>query len=96
MKILTDEKKAVSELNCYKIELNNKPDLMVKTLDGAKSLILIVDMINGFCTKGALASGRCGAIGPAIGEFLSALPGAQKIFIRDVHDKNSTEFRCFP
>ena len=96
MVIQTDEKKAAAELNCYKIELNNKPDLMARTLDNDGSLILVVDMVNGFCKSGALASDRCAEIIPAVSEFLERVPNTRKIFVRDCHSESAEEFKSFP
>jgi len=96
MKIQFDEKQAASKLNCLRIELNSKPDLLAKSIDNDKTLVLVVDMIEGFCKRGALASPRsCAAISP-IKTMLEKLPNAKKVFIRDVHTKDSIEFKSFP
>ena len=96
MKIQTDEKKASAELNCYKIELNNKPDLMAQTLNNDGSLVLVVDMVNGFCRTGALCSDRCAEIIPGVAAFLERVPQARKIFVRDCHSETAEEFKSFP
>ncbi len=96
MKIQTDEKKASAELNCYKIELNNKPDLMAQTLNNDGSLVLVVDTVNGFCKSGALYSDRCAEIIPDVAAFLERVPQARKIFVRDCHSETAEEFKTFP
>ncbi len=96
MKIRTDEKKAIAELNCYKVELNNKPDLMAQSLNNDGSLVLVVDMINGFCKFGSLCSDRCAEIISDLSNFLSLLPQARKIFVRDCHSESAEEFKSFP
>jgi len=96
MKIRLDEKEAARTLNCYKIEYNEKPDLMAAPLNNEKTLCLIVDMINGFCKSGALASERCAEAIAPIRRLLDKLPNATKAFVRDCHGKNTAEFRWFP
>ena len=96
MNLRFDEKEAARALNCYKIELNAKPDLMAVAINSDKTLCLIVDMINGFCKTGALASPRLAAVTAPVRAVLEALPNAKKVFVRDCHAKNSMEFKWFP
>ncbi|MCL2797535.1 MAG: cysteine hydrolase [Firmicutes bacterium] len=96
MKIQFDEKEAARELNCYRIEYSEKPELMSAPLNNDKTLVVVVDMINGFCKKGALASERCLAAAAPIRALLEKLPDAKKAFLRDCHSKNSAEFKWFP
>jgi len=96
MKIQFNEKEAASKFNCLRIELNAKPDLLAKSINTDTTLVLVVDMIEGFCRRGALASKRCEAKILPIRDLLEKLPLAKKVFIRDVHTKESAEFKSFP
>ena len=61
--------------------------------------ILVVDMTNGFCCEGALASPRVKRLIPPIVEFLQSAWGAgvRHIFLlNDEHDENAVEFGAFP
>ncbi len=97
MKIRFNEKEAAREINCYKIELDAKPALMAKTVDSESTLLIIVDMINGFCKKGALSSPRLLEAAAPIRILAETLPRAKKVFFRDCHnEKKAVEFKWFP
>ena len=96
MEIRFDEKEAARKLNCYKIELNAKPDLMAKTVNNENTLVLVLDMLNGFCNTGALASPRAKAVIAPIKNMLEKLPLAKKAFLRDCHGKDAAEFKWYP
>jgi nicotinamidase-related amidase len=59
---------------------------------------IVVDVLNGFCKTGNLASSRCRAAIPrikaVIEERLKA--GDQLIFLADTHDEDDREFEVFP
>lgn len=59
---------------------------------------IVVDVLNGFCKTGKLASPRCRAAIPRIKavveERLKA--GDQLIFLADTHDRDDREFEVFP
>lgn len=96
MKISFDERELCGALLCGQIEVNNKPTLMRKTLAGKKTMLAIVDMVKGFCEKGALSSERCKSVAPAIAKVAEQLPHADRVFICDNHTDNSVEFNYFP
>ena len=60
--------------------------------------LVVVDMQNGFCRQGALASDRCAAvIPPVVTEVERALAdGAHVIFTADTHEPEDLEFQVFP
>jgi nicotinamidase-related amidase len=61
--------------------------------------VVIVDLLVGFCTEGALASDRVGALGPPTARFLERLhQGGIRHFLiaRDSHPPDSPEFQAFP
>ena len=96
MKVSFDERELSGTLLCGQIEVNNKPTLMRKTLAGKKTMLIVVDMVKGFCESGALGSERCKRIAPEIKRMLALLPEAEKVFVRDYHTEQSVEFTYFP
>jgi nicotinamidase/pyrazinamidase len=59
---------------------------------------IVVDVLNGFCKQGNLASPRCDAAIPRIRELVEGRrrAGDQLIFLADTHDPNDREFEVFP
>jgi nicotinamidase/pyrazinamidase len=62
------------------------------------NVTIIVDVLNGFCKQGNLASPRCDAAIPAIKTVIEERrrAGDQLIFLADTHDPNDREFEIFP
>ena len=62
------------------------------------NVTIVVDVLNGFCKQGNLASPRCDAAIPKIREAIEERRGAgdQLIFLADTHDPNDREFEVFP
>ncbi len=62
------------------------------------NVTIVVDVLNGFCKGGNLASPRCDAAIPKILEALEERrrAGDQLIFLADTHDPNDREFEVFP
>ncbi len=60
-------------------------------------LVIVVDMVNGFCKEGNLASPSVMRIVPRQLEVLKECRdrGSQIIFIRDSHDKDAVEFKTY-
>ena len=69
-----------------------------KILKKENTVFVIVDMINGFLTQGALASPRCAEIIPEVRELLrTALTNQLPVLaFADSHRPDSLEFRSFP
>ena len=71
----------------------------MKNLEEIKELLVVVDMVNGFCKKGALADEHIMHIVPELErliQYYKNMQDAQVAFIRDVHKKGCTEFNKFP
>ena len=70
----------------------------MKRKEELEKLLVVVDMVNGFIKKGAMADSYINHITPElvklIEEFISKNEGVA--FIKDTHDMNSTEFAKFP
>jgi nicotinamidase-related amidase len=62
------------------------------------NVTIVVDVLNGFCKQGNLASPRCDAAIPKIREAIEERrrAGDQLIFLADTHDPNDREFEVFP
>jgi len=62
------------------------------------NVVLVVDMLNGFCKAGNLASPRCDAVIPRVAEVLEErmAAGDHFIFLSDNHLPNDREFEMFP
>jgi nicotinamidase-related amidase len=61
--------------------------------------IMIVDLLVGFCSEGALASPRVGALGPKAASFLEGVWEAgirNLVLAMDSHPEDSPEFAAFP
>jgi len=60
--------------------------------------IIVVDVVNGFCRSGNLASERLGAVVPGIRAYLAreVAAGAALIFLADTHQPDDPEFAMFP
>jgi nicotinamidase/pyrazinamidase len=60
--------------------------------------IIVVDVLNGFCKTGNLASERLGAVVPGIRAYLEreVAAGAALIFLADTHEPDDLEFAMFP
>jgi nicotinamidase/pyrazinamidase len=61
-------------------------------------VIIVVDVIDGFCTRGALASERLRRVVPAIRDHLEreTAAGAKVVFLADTHTADDREFAMFP
>ena len=62
------------------------------------NITIVVDVLNGFCKAGNLASPRCDAAIPRIRDLIDERrrAGDQLIFLADTHDPNDREFEVFP
>ncbi len=60
--------------------------------------IIVVDVLNGFCRTGNLASERLGSVVPGIRAYLEreVAAGAALIFLADTHEPDDPEFAMFP
>ncbi|MGD9568467.1 MAG: isochorismatase family cysteine hydrolase [Sedimentibacter sp.] len=68
----------------------------LNSLDKNKTVLFVVDMVNGFVYSGALSSPRVVAIVNNIAELNEKTKGFNKLFFLDNHEKDSQEFKYFP
>jgi len=61
-------------------------------------LIIVIDMIDAFCTRGNLASERLSRLVTPIREYLEreSAAGARALFLVDTHEPDDPEFAVFP
>ncbi|MDF2879625.1 MAG: isochorismatase [Clostridiaceae bacterium] len=72
------------------------PTVNAKDFPVENTMIVVVDMVNGFAKKGALYSKRVEGIIPNIEQVLKKFKGYQKIFICEAHTEESREFNYYP
>ncbi|HYM50337.1 MAG TPA: isochorismatase family cysteine hydrolase [Candidatus Limnocylindrales bacterium] len=62
------------------------------------NVTIVVDVLNGFCKEGNLASPHCAAAIPRIRSIVEArhAAGDALIFLADTHDPDDREFEVFP
>lgn len=70
--------------------------LNLSVLDKDKTVLIIIDMVNGFVYDGSLSSSRVAGIVKNIVELNEKTGKIKKVFFIDSHDKNSSEFKNFP
>lgn len=78
--------------------LNGLPQLRLKDLQGQQTVLVIVDMINGFAREGALQSPRIEAVIPELAALSKACEalGIVKLAFADCHTEKSPEFDSYP
>lgn len=91
---MTEEQQ--KEITCLEIEYANKPTLLSKAYNNARTCVVVIDMTDGFCKKGALYSPRVAKLIGPIEMALEFLPKANKTFLVDLHNRDSLEFKTFP
>lgn len=68
----------------------------LNNLNNEKTLLITVDMINGFIKEGNLHSPSIKRIIPTVKLLNSQLNNCARVFFSDVHESNSLEFKNFP
>lgn len=93
---LTSSQNHLTDLETW---LSNLEALKLQTLEPLETAVLSVDVIEGFCRVGVLASPRVEAIIPNIVNLIqnAEARGVKDIaFIQDAHPENAEEFGAFP
>ncbi len=78
--------------------LKAKDALDLKSLDPNKTVLIIIDVVNGFAKEGPMSSPRITGIVPNIVGIIKKVDklGIQKLFFGDSHTENSPEFDSYP
>lgn len=61
-----------------------------------RRLVVVVDMINGFCKEGALHDKAILNIVPSMITILEKVENSDRLFVVDMHNASSLEFQSFP
>lgn len=61
-----------------------------------ETVIIVVDLINGFVSRGPFASDRVKTIIPNVKFLLEKTKECQKVFFRDIHTADSRELSIYP
>lgn len=85
----------LSEIRKY---IYSAPSVRLSELKASETVLVIVDMINGFVNEGALASPRIKNIIPEVSELVSKCQkkNINIIAFADCHKENAIEFESFP
>lgn len=69
----------------------------IKNLEVVEEMLIVVDMVNGFCREGVLASPIVEGIIPTVEKSVddALKKGNLVVFIKDTHDENAVEFKRF-
>lgn len=82
-------------LGLIKNEIDDVKALDLCEIEGKKALV-VVDMVKGFYSVGALASDRTGRVIDSIVSLSNALLDEEKLFFIDSHKEDAVEFLSFP
>jgi nicotinamidase-related amidase len=96
MNLTTTSQQHLTDLESW---VQNLEPLKLETLDPQQTAVLSVDVIEGFCRVGALASPRVEAIIPNVVNLIqnAEARGINDIaFIQDSHPENAEEFGAYP
>ena len=91
--------KTIENLEAWRADLRPVKLDEILSVGAEKTAFLSIDLINGFCKQGALASPRCASIAAGTAEIFKAAyeRGARNLLlIQDCHDAQSAEFSAFP
>ncbi len=78
--------------------LEDREILDLKSLNPERTILIIIDMINGFVKEGPMSNSRVLGIVPNIVDIIKKVDnlGIQKIFFGDSHTEDSPEFDSYP
>jgi nicotinamidase-related amidase len=96
MNLQTSSQNHLTDLETW---LSKLESLKLETLDPQQTAILSVDVIEGFCRVGVLASPRVKAIIPNVVSLIqnAETRGVKDVaFIQDAHPENAEEFGAYP
>lgn len=100
MRKIIDTNKFLEETNHHLTEIiksfENIPTLQSSSFSPQDTVIVNVDIINGFCREGILSSSKVAEIIPEAVRINKLFEGFKKIFFVDWHNEASQEFNSFP
>lgn len=83
-------------LQAIEKSLQNLPVLSAEEVNHSDTLLLHIDIVEGFINQGALSSQRVSALIPYVEAMNHKLDKVRKLFIRDEHPEDACEFKAYP
>lgn len=77
-------------------QFSDLPTLKKDDFSKEDTVLINLDLLNGFLREGALSSAKVNKITPDVVRVNELFKGYQKIFIKDSHNKDSIEFESYP
>jgi nicotinamidase-related amidase len=83
--------------NIYDMMAEIKP-ISIDELEKDRTVLFIIDMVNGFAVEGPLASDRAGKLIPAVSGMLAGFKerSIPVVALTDCHDEDAGEFEAYP
>lgn len=91
---LTDQ--SIEHLRAIETAMQDLPVLPAGEINNSDTLLLHIDIVEGFINRGALSSERVSALVPYVREINQKLNKTRKLFIRDEHPADACEFNAYP
>lgn len=88
--------KAIKDLNEIALSFQNIPNLSVKDFSKENTLLLHIDIVNGFLFEGPLHSPLVAKILPHVVALNELMLDYKKLFILDTHKEGAVEFEAYP
>lgn len=88
--------KAIETLSNINDEINSLKSIELKELSKSDTVLITIDMVNGFAKEGTLYSDRIENIIPEVVKYNELFNEYNKVFIKDEHSDQSLEFNAFP
>lgn len=76
--------------------LKESPEKTLSEFNHASTLLLHIDIVEGFLNQGALSSEKVQLILPHVLRYNEGLDQVQKVFILDDHPEDAVEFKAYP
>ena len=83
-------------LRAIEASMQQLPNLSTEEVNHENTLLLHIDIVEGFINTGALSSPRVAQLIPYVVEMNRKLDRVRKLFIRDEHTRQSCEFEAYP
>lgn len=88
--------KSIAALQLIESQLQNLPVLEAQSINRPDTLLLHIDIVEGFINEGALSSSRSAQIVPYVVAINEKLDRVRKVFVRDEHPADACEFKAYP
>ncbi len=96
LKSLKIDDKTISSLKSILQSLKNIKYLNLDELEQDETVLIHIDIVNGFLFDGALSSDIVAKILPSVVELNKKMIHYKKLFVLDTHTPNSKEFDAYP